>query len=62
MSEGQRTPAKVKRGHTFWQMKMKGTVKSFPSICTHCGLVALKNEATQKAIKAGCSGAQHEDQ
>lgn len=62
MSEGNASKVKPKRGHVFWQPKMKGTVKSLPGICTHCGLMALKNEATQKAIKSGCHGAQHEDQ
>ena len=52
---------KAKRGHTFWYPRCKGTVKSFPGICTFCGLVALKNDQTAKAIKLGCHGAQDED-
>lgn len=61
MPEGHRNQVKSKRGHVFWAPKMKGTVKSFPGICTHCGLLALKNEATRLAIKAGCHGATQED-
>lgn len=31
------------------------TMKRFPwPVCQYCGLVYLKNEATKKAIRAGC--------
>ncbi len=53
--------SKEKRPHTFWFPKFKGTVTSYYGICTHCGLVKLKNEATQRAIRVGCDGATHED-
>lgn len=41
------------KGHRFgsWIAKV-GWLK----FCAKCGLIALKNEATQKAIKAGCGG------
>lgn len=50
-----------KRSHVFVTIKVKGTVKSFPPLCSKCGLVRLRNERTQKAIDAGCLGAEHED-
>lgn len=49
--------ADTKTGHRWYTPKIKGrgmASGSWLTYCWRCGLVALKNEATQKAIKAGC--------
>lgn len=44
-----------KRPHTF-----VGRFCHWP-VCTKCGMLRLKNKATEAAIKKGCSGSEKED-
>lgn len=47
------TDAKV--GHRWWTPKRQGWL----TFCWRCGLMSLKNEATQKAVSAGCFKEEH---
>jgi len=52
----------MSRQHTWWRPSQRRNTKSFHwFICTFCGLVLLKNAATQKLVKQGCKGAEQED-
>lgn len=38
-------------------VKRRTTTRPVPwVVCVHCGLVALKNDATQRATRAACPG------
>jgi hypothetical protein len=60
--KSQKQAPKAKRPHTWWMVPMRRSTYSYAyPICTFCGLVKLRNEATEKAVKAGCWGAEQED-
>jgi hypothetical protein len=40
--------------HHWFTPSVKGSCGKWLTYCARCGLVALKNEVTQRAIKAGC--------
>ena len=53
---GRAQPLSAVRGHQpqSYGTKRKSTASIPWPICTRCGLVYLRNEATAKAVKKGC--------